>query len=404
MTAVAITLADEIRAMDPVELTMIVRRALDSRTVAVRDWNVEALTFIDPGANPGNGGLYRVTGSAVDRGRARRWSAVVKALRSPAGVEMPGGHVISRESADDQTLFAYWKREILAFEAGLLDDLPGGIAAPRSFGTTARAGEMIWLWMEDVQDVSDRRWSMAQYGAVARRLGRFNGAYLTTRALPAAEWMSPAWLRSWLSVPGALIVGAMQGMRLWDHPLALEVFPVPVEGRLMRLWAERDRLLGALERLPQVLCHLDAHRANLMLREAADGTAQPVAVDWAFVGAAGLGEELAPLIVGSVMGGHVAVAELAELERVALAGYVAGLRDAGWAGDERLVRLGYTASAALRYGFMATADVLRSTFDAAQAGNAERAQGRAFADILADRAALVYLLLERADEALALVE
>jgi hypothetical protein len=37
-----------------------------------------------------------------------------------------------------------------------------------------------------------------------------------------------------------------------------------------------------------------------------------------------------------------------DLEVACVAGYVAGLREAGWVGDERLVRLGFTAAAALR--------------------------------------------------------
>jgi hypothetical protein len=38
-----------------------------------------------------------------------------------------------------------------------------------------------------------------------------------------------------------------------------------------------------------------------------------------------------------------------ELDAACFAGYVAGLREAGWVGDERLVRLGFTAAAALRH-------------------------------------------------------
>ena len=38
-----------------------------------------------------------------------------------------------------------------------------------------------------------------------------------------------------------------------------------------------------------------------------------------------------------------------DLDAACFAGYVAGLREAGWVGDERLVRLGFTADAALRF-------------------------------------------------------
>ena len=48
------------------------------------------------------------------------------------------------------------------------------------------------------------------------------------RGVPEADWMSPAWLRSWLDVVGTLIVGAMEQMQLWQHPAALKAFPEPI--------------------------------------------------------------------------------------------------------------------------------------------------------------------------------
>jgi hypothetical protein len=39
------------------------------------------------------------------------------------------------------------------------------------------------------------------------------------------------------------------------------------------------------------------------------------------------------------------------LEEIAFEGYLKGLRDAGWQGDPRQVRLGYAAAASLRYKF-----------------------------------------------------
>ena len=38
-------------------------------------------------------------------------------------------------------------------------------------------------------------WSLSDYAHAARHLGRFNGAYLKERALPAADWLSRNWLR-----------------------------------------------------------------------------------------------------------------------------------------------------------------------------------------------------------------
>src|SRR5207247_2248725 len=64
-----------------------------------------------------------------------------------------------------------------------------------------------------------------------------------------------------------------------------------------------------------------------------------------------LGEDLVPLVLASVGFFAVDLAELPELDQVVFRGYLAGLRDVGWHGDPRLVRLGYVAAAALRYTF-----------------------------------------------------
>src|SRR5207237_402832 len=85
----------------------------------------------------------------------------------------------------------YGKREALAYASGLLDDLPGGIAAPRCFAVEERTDESCWLWLEEVGDRHGSRWPLSQYARAARALGRFNGAYLAGRALPAYPWLGP---------------------------------------------------------------------------------------------------------------------------------------------------------------------------------------------------------------------
>jgi hypothetical protein len=73
-------------------------------------------------------------------------------------------------------------------------------------------------------------------------------------------------------------------------------------------------------------------------------------VDWAFVGRGAIGEELVPLVHASVITFDVDFNKIQELEDIVIDGYLKGLRDAGWWGDTKLVRLGYAASS-LRYRF-----------------------------------------------------
>jgi hypothetical protein len=132
-------------------------------------------------AGDGQGlGVFRVSGSARVGGESRAWSVILKVLPGTPG---------------SPTGWNYPVREALAYERGLLDDLPPGLGAPRCFGHAEHGGQHF-LWLEDLG--SDAiRWRLDDYGKAARALGRFNGAYLIGRSLPVAGWLSQQWLRSW---------------------------------------------------------------------------------------------------------------------------------------------------------------------------------------------------------------
>jgi hypothetical protein len=136
-----------------------------------------------------------------------------------------------------------------------------------------------------------------------------------------------------------------------DHALIRRWMPGDAADRYFRLWEERGVYLDALDRLPQTLCHFDIFRRNLFARRTADGDYESVAIDWAFAGKGALGEELVPLVLGSVMFFEVGLDQAQALEEIAFESYLKGLRDAGWRGDPRQVRLGYAAAASLWYRF-----------------------------------------------------
>jgi hypothetical protein len=92
---------------------------------------------------------------------------------------------------------------------------------------------------------------------------------------------------------------------------------------------------------------------------------------------------------------------LPALDRACGAGYVAGLREAGWRGDERLVRLGYAATAALQ--FCALAAALKWGFASAEERPRLEASVRMSLEAVLDRhAARQPFGLDLADEAQAL--
>jgi hypothetical protein len=276
--------------------------------------------------------VYRVGGHGRDQGRTVPWSLILKVAASSAHGGDPDGGA----------------REWHAYRSGLLGDLPGGLVAPRCLGAVVQPDGALWIWLEEISDADGPHWPLARYGLAARHLGQFNGTYLTGRSPPSRPWLSTGWLRGWVAQRAPAIATLRQHR---EHPVVRRRYPGTIVDDMLRLWEERHTFLDALDQLPQTLCHLDAFRRNLLARRTPDGRAQTAAIDWAFMGRAALGEELVPLVLASVGFFAVDLAELPKLDRVVFRGYLEGLRDVGWQGDPRLVRLGYVAAAALRYTF-----------------------------------------------------
>ena len=173
-----------IQSSDRAAIAGVVRAALGA-TAELVDWRMKA---INPGMGSATGAMYRVTGSALVDRQAVPWSSILKVMSLTASNFNPA----SREV--DHPL--YWEREALAYQSGLLEDLPGWLTAPRCLAVTRRPGDALWLWLDEARDRYGPRWPLDQYASAARCLGRFNGAYLAGRRLPAYPWLCGAqiWL------------------------------------------------------------------------------------------------------------------------------------------------------------------------------------------------------------------
>lgn len=182
----------------------------------------------------------------------------------------------------------------------------------------------------------------------------------------------------------------------------LSLSPAEVETMLDAFRWEREAstyrsgLLDALDRLPHTLCHLDAWRPNLLSVGTPNGDSETVALDWAFVGTGAIGEEVGQLVAADLLFAGADASRPAEFGEMVLASFVEGLRDAGWRGDARLVRLGYSASAALRWG-------VRATGLQTWSGNPAMGSTEDAATALQRRAAMTYYLLDLTDEARSLI-
>jgi hypothetical protein len=377
------TQQDWLQAINQTTLTPLVRQATSNDTVHVTTWTYQPVY--------GGAGLfaniYRFSGSVEAQGEPIPWSLILKVSRLAAGEADPASTL-------------YWKREALIYQSGFLDQLQGEFVAPRCYAIHEPAEDEVWLWLEEVQDRFGARWPFVGYEVAARHLGAFNGHYLTEEPMPSAAWISRAWLRAWLGQTAPVMA---QLPELLHHPLARRWYPAEIAQAYERLWQDRERLLSALERLPQTLCHRDAFRRNLFARRDQHGQEQTVAIDWADVGVGALGEELACFVLADAIFYETDVADLPHLDQIAFTGYIAGLRSAGWTGPERLVRLGYTTAAVLRYG-VGVIQFLPSFLDETQRVYWEQALGHP-AEELADHAIPIHqFLLRLADEAYELLD
>jgi hypothetical protein len=159
---------------------------------------------------------------------------------------------------------------------------------------------------------------------------------------------------------------------------------------LAALWADCYALLDAADRVPRTFCHRDFFQNNLFSRRLPDGKDQMVAIDWALAGPGPVGEDAFRM---AWVTGYTRASDLGirTLDGLVFEHYVAGLRDAGWHGDPRLVRLGYAVWAI-------AAPVIAQTF-LSLVTNADQTPP----ERIAVRAEGLLYLLDLADEARALM-
>jgi hypothetical protein len=317
--------------IDAGELTAAVRMALDDPTAEVV---TRADRVVGQGIGHATAGLYHLGGTARAHSGERSWSLFAKALRS--------------DGADAPHDPNYWRREALVYGSGMLDELRGELVAPRCYGVAEHGDGTVWLWLEDIVDAVRKPWPLERLALAARHLGAFHGRQLGAAPRPDRAWLAPGWLRGWVEGQAASVarLAAMRG-----HPLVERGWPGPALDGVLQLWEEREAFFAALDRLPRTLLHGDASVNNLLARRSPDGADVTVAIDWAYASIGAVGEDVAPLLRPRP---NEPVA-LAENDRAVLGGYTAGLRQAGWSGDDDEPRFGAVAAGALRYAFHHTA-------------------------------------------------
>ena len=299
----------------------LVRAASGSDEFDSSDWEYEPLGG-GFGSAVGGTALYRMV---IRASSGRTCSLILK--------------VLYERSNETTSSPYYWKREYEVYRSGMLDDLPAGtFSTPRIYGLQD-FGDSCWIWMEEIEDRKSQ-WSLDDFHDIAFRLGQMNGAGLTGSVSPSFDWLS----RNWHSAIVPALADAFDNLdELLVNPLARRALPVEAKDEILAIWRDRQLFQNALAQLPKTLCHTDAFRRNILHRKD-----DIVLLDWALASIGSIGEELVCLVAVSLYYRGYSAAFAEELDKTAFAGYVEGLRHAGWNGDRKLARIGYTCGMVLR--------------------------------------------------------
>ncbi|HWM56773.1 MAG TPA: phosphotransferase [Pseudonocardia sp.] len=356
------------------ELLAVARAASGRNTAACCRWDVEPVERI-PGP-PSTVSLHRVRGVVAEKGEQEPWSVVVKVLQSYRHVQLPP------ELRAAATVDHSWRHQADLYRAGVADVLPPGMRLPRVYRIDDLGDDRVALWLEDVA-VIDTAWDLARFTHAARCLGRL--AVRLTRAghrLPATFSRVPGAVLRWQFIERRLsMLPALDGDRLWAHPLIRAVADERLRSDLRRLASRVPRLLDELDRLPQTFVHGDASPQNLLVAD--EDPPVLVAIDWTLIGLSAVGYDLAQLLVGAVHAGRLPVEAMPALHEAVLDGYCTGLADEAAPVPEDVVRFGLDATL-----------VVRSAFSALPLAQLEAAPDDGLAALVASRIALTRYLVD----------
>lgn len=210
-------------------------------------------TAIQGSTGAATAGVDRLTGRIRVGSTELPFSMIRKTVRPVT----EGRHAAA---AMEATHWAYWRREPLAYQMGLVPAGPH-LTAPRCFAVTQDA-----MYLADVSAPAE------SVTVAAYRLA----AWQATTAVPQVPWLGGHQLAQRIAV-SSLDWSAV------DAPYALA-----------QLWDRRDELLSTLDAVPVVVSHGDFHIRNLL----AGGNVTTV-LDWGTLSACPLGADLAHLALST---------------------------------------------------------------------------------------------------------
>lgn len=367
------------------KLLSYIQQLLPSHAIAILERNRERVhsgTF---------GIIYRFDGRALTDDGPLPWSIILKV------VHHSGTEPIDRSQPSNQR---YWKREPLVYQSGFLRQFRGNLVAPRCFDVIQYAENEFWLWLEAVGEAEQVSWSTERYSLMARHIGQFNAEGLQNKAWLANSWLGKDLHRAQAHEMQSIFVEQLP--RVQHDPLVQRFLPTDTAERIMALWHDRELFFANLDRLPQTVCHRDACHVNLFARQGVAGTPETVAIDWEDVAQGAVGEDLVSLVIVSLLSNHIALSDGLEFDALVFESYLKGLRDSGWSGDPKSVRLGYTA-ACIRYGLALVHYIVGFAVDEKRRSQYQEHTGRPIEETANQWAGVYRFILGRTDEARRLI-
>jgi len=383
-------LPEQLKAMDQAVLTEAVRKDQHNPDLVILDWTVEPIgheLLTDT-----TSGLFRFKGQGQTTKGKRPWTVVLKCMNNP------------KQSSQQPREATYWRREIMAFQSGLLEELPPGVRAPRCYGVMENENG-AWVWIEYIREVTGKQWSLDYFQRTARQLGRFQGAYLCGTPLPDQPWLcGPFFGIGWADQNGwSGFMNPEFEQNVWKLPIIQEALDDKQKLRVLQLIVEKNRFDLVNTRLPQVLCHNDVHRKNFMWTHSPQtGEEELIGVDWAFAGPGAAGNDLGELVGNSMYFFDYDPYDVERLEAALLDGYLAGIADNRAEIDPRLVRLGYLISLSFWMEYLPGWTAFSLPPDSG--ANVQPKYGHSAKEVLSSWVHLNAFCLDRADEARSLIK
>lgn len=178
--------------------------------------------------------------------------------------------------------WTYWKRELLSYRSGLLPVGPG-LSSCRLLAAS-ETGDEARLWLTGIPP-GQPEWTLATFMATAAHLANWQADRVDDPGGP--DWLVTDQLAQRIER-----TDAAGGLEIPDHHPDLVALA-------LALWERRHEFVERRRRLPRLLAHGDYGRHNLAVESPAPTTT--VAIDWATLGWAPPGSDLAAHVISALL-------------------------------------------------------------------------------------------------------